>query len=94
MIADSIFVFGAVGARARAGMKRGTIVARGGLADRPLPTSLHACTFRTTFLRPYLHLLRGWDLPVTAERIGGLFRCHDGDTTALSKGEILVYDQR
>jgi len=92
MIAGSILVFGRLGARAGAGMKRGTIVALGAHGDL-LPTFRYACRYQPVFLRYHLLRLREWGLPISDEHVEGAYRRFQGDITALGKGEILIYDQ-
>jgi hypothetical protein len=94
LIGVSVFLLGVGGAGAGAGMKRGTIVTLGGLADDLLPVFHYACSYNPSFLRFYLRRLREWGLPVLPEQVEGNFRRYTGDITTLGKGEILVYDQR
>jgi len=93
MIAGSIIVSGRLGARAGAGMKRGTIVA---LADHEemLPTFRYDCRYQPVFLRHYLLHLQALGMSVGDEYFEGFYHRHNGDVTALGKGEILIYDQR
>jgi formylmethanofuran dehydrogenase subunit C len=94
MIAGSIVTFGKVGIRTGAGMKRGTIVLLGEPEPELLPTFHYDCRYRPAFLRIYLRQLREMGLPVKEEHITGYYLRHNGDITALGKGEILIYDQR
>lgn len=76
-------------------MKRGTLLALGGLSDGPLPTFRYSCTCEgPVFLRYYLRRLRAWGLSVADEHIEGTYRRYTGDATTIGKGEIFVYDQR
>lgn len=93
MIAGNIFVFGRLGARAGAGMKWGSIVALGEVTEI-LPTFRYSCRYQPVFLRPYLHALASFGLPVTEVHLTGQYRRYCGDLASLGKGEILVYDQR
>lgn len=91
MIAGSLFALGTMGARPGAGMKRGTLVAFGGLRDGLLPTFNYSCTCEApSFLRYYLRRLRAWGLPVPEDHATARYRRHTGDVTTIGKGEILV----
>ncbi len=88
-IAGTIFVFGNLGIRAGAGMKRATIVSM-----RPaemLPTYGYACTYRPPFIALYLARLRHLGLAVEDRHASGLYRRFSGDGLELNKGEILLF---
>lgn len=90
MLAGTIVVLGRLGARAGAGMRRGSIVAMG---DAPmLPTFTYSCTYRPVFLRLYLLRLRRLGLPVGDAKIHGRYRRWSGDSVALNRGEVLIFD--
>jgi formylmethanofuran dehydrogenase subunit C len=92
MKGGTIFLLGGAEIRTGAWMGRGTIVS---LAPIPLlPTFIYACTYQPTFVRLYAKYLGalGFALP---DGVGeGSFRRYTGDTSALGKGEILVWEPR
>ena len=90
MIAGSLFVFGAVGAHAGAGMKRGTLAVFGGPPEL-LPTFRYDCVYQPVFLRLYLRQLRAWGFAVDERFERGAWRRHSGDLVALGKGEVLCF---
>jgi formylmethanofuran dehydrogenase subunit C len=89
----SLFVLGTLGARAGAGMKRGTSGAVNGQEEELLPTFRYASTCHTSFMRVYLRRLREHDcqLPITDAHVSGAYHRYTGDVTTLGKGEILIY---
>lgn len=91
MLAGTLLVFGQVGLRPGAGIKRGTIVAFNPL--ELLPTFRYDCRFKPGFLRLILQSLRQRRLEISDEYMSGYYRRFSGDLTSLGKGEILVYDQ-
>jgi formylmethanofuran dehydrogenase subunit C len=91
MIAGSIIVLGELGKRPGAGMKRGTIVALGGLEDGLLPTFQYACSYQPAFLRIYLRCLKNLGLPITPAHIEASYRRYTGDLNTIGKGEIFVH---
>ena len=90
-IAGTIFVFGNLGIRAGAGMKRATIV--GMRPAEMLPTYGYACTYRPPFIALYLTHLRDLGLAVEDRHASGLYRRFSGDGLELNKGEILLFDR-
>jgi len=93
MLAGSLFVFGRLGIRPGAGMKRGTLVtvAKDGKAPRLLPTFRFDCEYRPPWLPLYARRLRALGFPVPEELLGTPCRRYSGDFTELGKGEILVW---
>jgi formylmethanofuran dehydrogenase subunit C len=93
MLAGSIFVFGSLGWRPGAGMKRGTVVTYQGGREPPrlLPTFRYDCDYRPAWIALYLRELagQGFELPERAR--GGRYRRYSGDFTETGKGEILVW---
>ncbi len=91
-VAGTILVFGSLGARAGAGMKRGTIVT----CRQPdlLPTFIFDCSYRPGFLGLILMALRREGFPIDEQWVAGNYLRYSGDLVALGKGEILIYDQR
>lgn len=77
-----------VGVRPGAWMRRGTIVALGPV--KLLPTFLFNCAYKPSFLGAYIGRLRehGVDLPSSV--LEGRVERFSGDTSGLSRGEILV----
>jgi formylmethanofuran dehydrogenase subunit C len=90
LIAGTILVLGSLGARAGAGMRRGTVAVGGG-PPALLPSFRHDCDYRPTFLTPYLRQARAWGLPVPGPLLHGTWRRFSGDLLALGKGEVLHY---
>ena len=82
MIAGSIFVFGHLGKRAGAGMKRGSIVALG-TCEPLLPTYRFELIFQPVFLTIFFNRLRKWGLAVDPKMGAGLFRRYTGDINSL-----------
>lgn len=93
MLAGSIFVFGRLGIRPGAGMKRGTLVAlaRDGDGPRLLPTFRFDCEYRPPWLPLYTRRLRALGFPLPEGLTGTPCRRFSGDFTELGKGEILVW---
>ncbi len=90
MLAGTIVVLGRLGGRSGAGMRRGSIVT---MADaQMLPTFTYSCTYHPVFLRLYLLHLRRLGLPVGDARIHGRYRRWSGDSVALNRGEVLIFD--
>jgi formylmethanofuran dehydrogenase subunit C len=91
MIAGSIFVFGMLGERAGAGMKRGSIVAMGKYTAM-LPTYRFECRIQPLFVKVYLNQMIQWGISVPVEVLNGFYHRYSGDINALGKGEILIYE--
>jgi formylmethanofuran dehydrogenase subunit C len=92
MLAGSIFVFGGLGLRTGAGMKRGTIVTyQEGPGPHLLPTFRYDCDYRPAWIPLYLRELGrlGFDPPERAW--GGRYRRYSGDFVETGKGEILAW---
>ena len=85
----TIVVFGKLGIRAGAGMKRGSIVAMQGA--EPLPTFSYAFTYHPNYLRSYLLHLRENGMAVEESQIGGLYQRWSGDSVELNRGELLIH---
>ncbi len=92
MLAGTLLVFGRLGDRAGAGMKYGSIIA---FSHQPnlLPTFHYDCVYQPPFLKLVLQSLRAEGIPLEEKWVLGNYRRYSGDTNALGKGEILVYDQ-
>lgn len=93
MLAGSIFVFGQLGIRPGAGMKRGTLVAVAGNGRGPrlLPTFRFDCEYRPPWLPLYARRLAALGFPVPEGLHRTPCRRYSGDFTELGKGEILVW---
>jgi formylmethanofuran dehydrogenase subunit C len=91
LIAGTVLVFGSVGIRPGAGMKRGTIGLLGvGPPPAMLPTFRSAGRFRPVFLQIYLRHLRQLGFPIPEDCFTINFERHSGDFLEYGKGEILV----
>jgi formylmethanofuran dehydrogenase subunit C len=92
-LAGSIFVFGKLGIRAGAGMKRGTIVTyqRGDGPPPLLPTFRYDCDFRPAWIAVYLRELGALGFTPPGGTADGRYRRYSGDLTEIGKGEILVW---
>jgi formylmethanofuran dehydrogenase subunit C len=91
LIAGTILLFGAVGIRPGAGMKRGTIGLLGNAhPPKLLPTFKFAGVSRPVFLRFYLLRLREMGFFVADECFHSDYRRYCGDFLELGKGEILI----
>jgi formylmethanofuran dehydrogenase subunit C len=90
MLAGTLLVFGRLGRRPGAGLRRGTIVA--GSEVELLPTFRYACTYRPTFLLVYLRRLRqAYGFDIEPRFFEGAYRRYNGDFADLGRGEILVW---
>jgi formylmethanofuran dehydrogenase subunit C len=92
-LAGTIFVFGKLGIRAGAGMKRATIVTyqRGEGPPALLPTFTYDCAYRPAWIAVYLRELRALGFRPPDGDAGGRYRRYSGDLTEIGKGEILVW---
>jgi formylmethanofuran dehydrogenase subunit C len=91
MLAGTIVALGGVGARAGAGMRRGSIVTMA--PAMPLATFVFSCVYRPPFLGLYLRRLRALGLDVTDEQLGGRYARWCGDGLELRRGEILILEE-
>ena len=91
-IAGTIFVFGSLGIRAGAGMKRASIITMN--PAETLPTYGYACTYRPPFIPLYLAHLRRLGFAVEGHHIAGQYQRWSGDGLELNKGEILLLQPR
>lgn len=92
MIAGSVIVLGDAGSDTGRYNKRGSIVVLGS-AGIP-PTYTYACTYHPPHLALTLRYLRSrHGLPITDDRVRGLYRRHSGDLAELARasGEILQW---
>jgi formylmethanofuran dehydrogenase subunit C len=91
MIAGTVLIFGEMGIRPGAGMRRGTIGLLG-LHKHPdmLPTFRSAGSFRSTFLSFYLHELQRQGFAVPDDCFDAAYHRYCGDFLEMGKGEILV----
>jgi formylmethanofuran dehydrogenase subunit C len=89
LIAGTILCCGRFGARAGAGMKRGTLVSFQPL--ELLPTFSYDCRYQPVFLRHYLLHLRRLGLPVADAHLDGSYDRWRGDAIELARGEILLF---
>ncbi|MES1213016.1 MAG: formylmethanofuran dehydrogenase subunit C [Singulisphaera sp.] len=89
MIAGSLLVCGACGARPAAAMRRGTLAA---LGARPalLPTFRSGGRCQPLFLRVYLRALARWQFPTAAELADATYEIFHGDLLTGGRGEILA----
>lgn len=90
MMAGTIIVLGRLGWRCGAGMKRGTIVSMH--ETQMLPTFTFAGAYQPVFLRLYLLRLREYALPIDDAQIQGRYRRWSGDSVALNRGEVLLFE--
>jgi formylmethanofuran dehydrogenase subunit C len=91
MKGGTIFLLGGAEIRTGAWMARGTIVSLAPL--HLLPTFTYACTYAPAFLRLYARYLRALGFPIPPET-DGAYQRYTGDTSALGKGEILMWAPR
>ena len=87
-IAGTIFVFGSLGIRAGASMKRASIVTMN--PAQMLPTFGYACTYQPPFIPLYLAHLRRLGFAVEERHVAGQYQRWSGDGLELNKGEILL----
>jgi formylmethanofuran dehydrogenase subunit C len=88
MLAGTIVALGGLGARAGAGMRRGSIVTMAPAV--PLATFAFSCVYRPPFLTLYLRRLRALGLEVTDAQLEGRYARWCGDGLELRRGEILM----
>jgi formylmethanofuran dehydrogenase subunit C len=91
MLAGTVIALGGIGAEAGLGNKRGSLVS--GSAVEPLPSYAFAARFHPPALRLQLLRVRELGLPVDDALVRGTWARWAGDRTALSRGEILVFDE-
>jgi len=88
MIAGSILVMGALGARAGASMRRGTLVTLRPL--EPLPTFRDSGAYRFPFLKLFFDELGALGFRVPAHAEHSRYQRYVGDMNEIGLGEILV----
>jgi formylmethanofuran dehydrogenase subunit C len=87
MLAGTIVALGGIGARAGAGMRRGSIVT---MAPFTPPSGfVFSCSYRPPFLRLYLRRLQALGLAVPLD---GRYARWCGDALELRRGEILILE--
>lgn len=88
MLGGTLVLGGKAGLRTGAWMSRGTIIALEPI--KLLPTFVYDCTYAPGFLHLIFKQLRELQMP-GLDQIGiGVFKRYTGDTSGLSKGEILI----
>lgn len=90
MLSGTIIALGKLGWRSGANMRRGTIVSMENA--ELLPTFSYACTYNPAFLRLYLLHLQELGLPVSDAQITGKYKRWSGDSVAMNRGEILIFE--
>jgi formylmethanofuran dehydrogenase subunit C len=90
MLAGTVIALGGIGAEAGLGNKRGSLVS--GRAVDPLPAYAFAARFYPPALRLQLIRVRELGLTVSDKLLRGSWARWSGDRTALSRGEILIFD--
>jgi formylmethanofuran dehydrogenase subunit C len=88
MLGGTLLLCGRAGIRTGAWMSRGTIIALEPL--KLLPTFIYACTYEPDFLRLLAKQLEGLGLTDLGQEWNYQVRRYTGDTSGLSKGEILI----
>ena len=89
MASGTVIVFGALGANAGRGNRRGSIVVFGRALE--IPSGYRFCCFYTpVFLGCFLAKLREWGVAAPLGLEKERFVRHMGDSNTLGKGEILV----
>ena len=104
MIAGSVFLFGKVGVRLGAGMKRGSLILldpttaseenQNSIPEEHsdlLSTFRYNCVYRPAFIDLYLREICGLGMVVPERCFEGLFTRFSGDLVSLGKGEILIH---
>ena len=92
MLAGTIVALGGLGARAGAGMRRGSIVTMAPATPLRDLRVLPARTARRSS-RLYLRRLRALGLAVTDEQLDGRYARWCGDGLELRRGEILILEE-
>jgi formylmethanofuran dehydrogenase subunit C len=90
MLAGTVIALGGIGAEAGLGNKRGTLVS--GRVVEPLPVYAFATHFHPPALRLQLRRVRELGLTVDDALLRGAWARWSGDRTALTRGEILIFD--
>lgn len=88
MKGGTLVLGGGVGIRPGAWMTRGTIVTFE--QTRLMPTFVHDCTYRPSFLGVYWRHMLERDVRLPAHAHDGVYRRYTGDTSGLGRGEVLV----
>jgi formylmethanofuran dehydrogenase subunit C len=91
MLAGTVIALGGIGGDAGIGNKRGTLVSA--QAMEPLPSYAFATRYRPPALRLQLRRARELGLAVDDRLMRGVWARWSGDRTALSRGEILIFDE-
>ena len=90
MLAGTIIVYGEIGIRHGAGMRRGTIGLFGSQPHKLLPSFRHACQFRPPFVTPMLRQFQKHEFPVPESLNSCEFDLYHGDLIEGGRGEILI----
>jgi formylmethanofuran dehydrogenase subunit C len=90
MLAGTVIALGGIGAEAGLGNKRGSLVS--GRVVQPLPAYGFATRFQPPALRLQLRRARELGLTVDEALVRGTWSRWAGDRTALTRGEILIFD--
>lgn len=91
MLAGTVIALGGIGEEAGLGNKRGSLVS--GRAVNPLPAYAFATRFRPPALGLQLRRVRSLGLTVDDALLRGTWARWSGDRTALTRGEILIFDE-
>jgi formylmethanofuran dehydrogenase subunit C len=91
MLAGTVIALGGIGAEAGLGNKRGSLVS--GRPVELLPAYAFATRFHPPALGLQLHRVRELGLNVDDALLRGTWSRWSGDRTALTRGEILVFDE-
>jgi formylmethanofuran dehydrogenase subunit C len=91
MLAGTVIALGGIGAEAGLGNKRGSLVSGRGV--EPLPSYAFATRFRPPALGLQLRRARELGLTVDDALLRGTWARWSGDRTALTRGEILIFDE-
>jgi len=92
MLAGTVIALGGIGAEAGLGNKRGSLVS--GKAVEPLPSYAFATCFHPPALRLQLLRVRELGLTVPESLLSGSWARWSGDRTELTRGEILIFDDK
>ena len=90
MLAGTIIVYGDVGIRHGAGMRRGTIGLFESSPQKLLPSFRYSCRFRPPFVTPLLRQLERLEFPVPDRLRACEFDLFHGDLIEGGRGEILM----
>ena len=92
MLAGTVIALGGIGEEAGLGNKRGSLVS--GRPLEPLPAYAFATRFHPPALRLQLRRARELGLTVDDALLRGTWARWSGDRTELTRGEILIFDER